>query len=765
MSKKIVYDTLWLKLVVGARQRIDGEPPPRVEWDDVLARKSISKEVADTARNMPEDIESASIAMAHDVQCAWLDFWDIHLSQLVRERADAQNSGVTGNKPDSPGVEIWELGESKYRYEPYPYDLIRATRRVFARFNLEAFLEDRTFSDYRNHLDQEWRSLLEESGDYLRKADAAIDLLDKLTISTATIVGRRVLPLVGAHCEAVSNAMKQIGDIKKAVALARVQAECIEYLRDSGFTARIYEELRVLHTMLQSRWGTWSRRIRKPTLCMFGFALFAAVFCVAISGVMPSEFLPLIIGTSPLVAFGAAYYGGRQKQDASIERVISKLAIFHPEPAQKLPAPTNRLATVLLKLDQITLWLTNRSYGFVATLGRWLRKLYRKADEKVGDALVKRDYRPEPSEVGVAARRYTIWFPERGSRHATNESGDASPKDMANRAYNRIMGGTEQEKSEARQPEERAFLPSIVHVSSWPWRAALFAIFLLFVGVTWWLYSQDLLRTRFSVEGKVTEGTCVISEGRVLWPGPMEVVVWDNKAGAIAVIPRNQVARISRADPSAIPVTPLCQQRLLATTSSPTVLSTTVNVSPQSPSYKGVVVIPFEDDKKKVTCMGEIRGQPSASVRPELVPILVKVSNAFAACKANGGSDYKLPIIDVRGFASSLEFDPGCGVNGDDRNRQLAEARRESVLRAMKSKHGIFDFDVASKKWVAPFATLEPAGAERWASFQHMRDAQAVRDKLSGQASPDREALSRRAEIWFLDLAGCDTFNFPSATR
>ena len=729
MPKQIVYDTKWLEKAVDARS---GIPIDDDVWLKALSSRAIdSGELGQTSFDNQSENRSDQVTLIdYELQRAWKDFWDIHLSTLIREIATNRHAGEgtqnSTQEADSPGVDFWELCEDRYEYEPYPYGLIRAMRRVFSRFNLEAFVEDRTFPDYRNHLNQELDAVLVEAKDFYSRALKAITLLGAL---------RNKVNLLVNNAGLAAKVAKQIDEMVDAIEKTKAQIAVVETLRDSGFTARIFEKLRVLHTNIQSQWGTWARRVKIPCLQFLKYFALALAMYVALGIGMPTEFWLLICGALPLLAFGESYYSSRGEQNEGIRETTAMLAIFHPEPA------IETLHTVEGKSDLD-------------------------------------DFKAQTGEPGIAARRYTLWFakvPKSGSKIL--EQYRKHMDDLQNRSYERLMG-----KRAKPEREEIAFQPTDIEVTSDSWhkwlRGVVWGCLLLVAAL--WCYAP----LTFAVESKVSDGTCVVAEGSILWAGPWEVIV-HNSNGGFTIIPRDQVARIAavhnttqtpvdaqkeRASRSVSPDSGIertgtgisCATKSRSSAVAPAIVTTVINVSGSQAAHKGVLVIPFpQDENNKIPCKGNLTKHLGAKVPLALTGVLANVSNAMKACSAADGSP---PRIDVRGFASSLDFDQSCGIASPERNAELAEARRSSVLLALNSKEA-GRFEEKNEAWTSPFATLEPNGKKRWNSWQHMRDALVVRDKVGGNSVADREALSRHAEIWFLDLAGCDTFNALSGIR
>ena len=730
MSKTIAYDAKWLVDADEDTERSDAV------WASALSEKRLIL----VGEPPPGDNAAANIRhqqealQAYHLQIAWKDLWENCVSTLIRELSitnPPDNATAAGlQTSDSPGVDLWKLGKSPYQYEPYPYVLVRAMRRIFSRFNLEAFLEDRTFPDYRNHLNQEWDALLVESKDFFVRAEAAIIALGKLRLS---ISERSSLNKIA------TSVIEQLDDMVDAIERTKAQIAVVESLRDKGFTARIFEMLRELHGEIQSQWGTWARRIKTPSLWFLITFLLAVIAYAVLAASVPTQLWLILCVPLPLLSFGWQYYLGRSKQDASIRKKIARLAIFHPEPAAKL---------------------TSRK-------------------------LVNSIYQPISGEEGIAARRYTLWYPNAlKSGRESLEQFRLRMVDLCNRSYARTMGITPKPYD-----EEAAFQPIDIKVSSKTWGWSLLLLSIVVVATLGFRICMSSAQwpPSFAVESKVSDGTCVIATGQILWPGPWEVVTY-NKGIGVTVVPRDQVVRVAPMVENAIEAMCAafnsgagsgvaagsdtasqrtgsgvsCANKAGAAVIAPA-SQTMIHLSGSHGAFKGYLTIPFpQNENEKIPCTGDLTKHPGAKVSSAMQEVLAKVSKAISSCRAPDG---RLPKIDVRGFASSLDFDQSCGIDSTMRNLQLAEARRASVLSAMSSDAGKFDHSEAEGIWKAPFAVLSPNKSKRWGNWQHMRDAQVIRDQVDEESDPAREVMTRHVEIWLLDGAGCDPYRRLAGLR
>ena len=308
-------DTEWLRRALELENTYklkSGEPDPSINFCDpkIWDLRAIKREIRAAT---PGD-EKLAIERRQCLHDAWRDFWERHVSQLIREGqsedpsqvADANGQDKVNQRfeLDSPGVDLYELALAQYDYQPYPYGLIRAMRRVFARFNIEAFVEDRTFADYRNHLDQEWAALYEEARDFTTRAHGAREVLEAMD---------KRLQDCGAQPQKTEeassdNVRQQIEKMLYAIQDAEAQIEQVARLHDSGYTARIFEKLRELHTEVQSAWGTWARQVREPAIRSLNWVVPSLAIYVLLAHAVPTYFWFVPCVLLPLLAFGATYF-------------------------------------------------------------------------------------------------------------------------------------------------------------------------------------------------------------------------------------------------------------------------------------------------------------------------------------------------------------------------------------------------------------------------------------------------------------------------
>jgi hypothetical protein len=598
---------------------------------------------------------------------AWDRLWNSKISGLIREEvrrggADAaesppRNTGSerAAKKPkrrkgepaettnDTPAVKWEELERNIYDFKPYPYALIRHTRRLFARFSVEAFLEDRSFGDYRNQFSQEMVALVAEAESTQRLAEKLINYLEALT-----------------SCLGESGGLSLLG-MRKALERVREQAEAVLLFKDRGFAARLFERLRILHFGVQKAWGTWPRRVLWPALWAISGVLFAAVLNAWVGLVYGTGLFFRLALIIPILGFGASYFGARSRVTEKISKVSSLLAAFDPE----------------------------------------------------------------PTSDGLSAREYTIW-----------QGNEILEKKI--KAYNLVYNDGPNASG------DRAFATHDVKISNAGWVAALAVLggaFVLIPAIG--LLCSGGVPT-YSVDISTPLGLCEYARGRLLWPGPQEILIWPKeKDWRIARIPRNRISGITRyTDENSNESFPNCSQLGKAQASTSANLTF---VSNGVGGHRGVVTIPFVRPRNPIDCniQADVDG---VKVSPSVYEYtLRRLGDALSRCKAT---------VDVRGFASMVEF-KGCRQSSDDENRQLADERRLSVLRAL-------GFQTASVQSLSSRGIrLKPLAISRWSSYQHMRDFDSVNDLDSSKTKNDVADLSQRVEIWIDDFGDCSAADIP----
>ena len=119
--------------------------------------------------------------------------------------------------------------------------------------------------------------------------------------------------------------------------------------------------------------------------------------------------------------------------------------------------------------------------------------------------------------------------------------------------------------------------------------------------------------------------------------------------------------------------------------------------------------------------------------------------------------------LEVRGFASSKQFDDKCGPNGQPLsvsesrrlNKEIANARAQAVVNeftAAETAARAANPNLSGRVFAEPIV---------WRSFDAMKADRRWNDKDGGQYSHDRAILTRRAEVEVVDSADCDVVTPP----
>ncbi|MFI5365254.1 MAG: hypothetical protein ACHQ4J_06485 [Candidatus Binatia bacterium] len=114
--------------------------------------------------------------------------------------------------------------------------------------------------------------------------------------------------------------------------------------------------------------------------------------------------------------------------------------------------------------------------------------------------------------------------------------------------------------------------------------------------------------------------------------------------------------------------------------------------------------------------------------------------------------------LEVRGFASSKQFDEKCGPHGrplsvaesQRLNKEIANARARAVVdefAVAEAKARIADQSLVGRVFVEPIV---------WADFDAMKADQRWNDESAGKYSHERAILTRRAELRVIDSGDCE---------
>jgi hypothetical protein len=709
-----------------------------------------------TSVHSPSTQQEVDIAKVHR---EWHGAWVDHLALIVEEYQD-----TPGTLVDTPGVEFWELATAKYSYEACPQAALRKMRRLFRRFRIESFVENRSYADYRNVVEQELREVDEESRSTRLQIADATHTLESLLTHLKPYLDRAT----------VENASEQVRGMLKALETARVQILAIDnVLQDKRFQAHLFELLRKLHEEVQERWGTWPRRLNTPLVWMLAFFLIAAGLYALTGAATGSQILLPAAALLPLCAFAIVYYSGRNSVLKLIEECVRHLAVYDPEP----PRRKSLLSRVWLALRQkasqfgrrCDAWAkkllsrsavavpNNWSQALLASFKENFRKALGSASLRTAKAFIKPEVEvmtlaPKPA-ISIGLRKPTIWHGD----------GDLALQEMYQKTYTAVVD--RHRWSLAGIPGASSYQSPDAKVRYRGWVLAGVGVLAAVLVIPLRAFITHGKLPTFAVDSATAGGVCRIARGYVLWPGPIEVVLLEDSK--LTMIPRDRVARISMW--STTPPGPPCEETIAppvmdakkkgssdsrstaaAELDSPGAFANLYLISNVKGPDRGVLVVPFPTPPLSIHC-GFTMGQSGVAVETSMIPVLKRVGSALQECGRSGRS----PIIDVRGFASSIKFTcPG----DKDSNLDLAHARRSNVLSAMFEKRRREKGD--QSPWRPSQVTIQPSAAERWTSLQHMNDFSLVGDLPEivhgGTEETVRGAnVSQRVEVWFHDLGTC----------
>ncbi len=255
------------------------------------------------------------------------------------------------------------------------------------------------------------------------------------------------------------------------------------------------------------------------------------------------------------------------------------------------------------------------------------------------------------------------------------------------------------------------------------------------------------------VIGEIGLTRCVLAEGRILWPGPIEVVV-SGRSG-LAIISASRVAMFlpgghGRELPRC--VEPESGQIRLA--GSETELEAAIDslfaLTVAIPQKETEVVRRFGDKlllpvfSRPVRKCAPEEVERAGAVDQAMRESLVRLGAAFARCGAR---------IDVRGYASSRAFRCGDEVTSRNLNWRLAESRRRSVIELLASGQA----RSRNKARTDELVVAPPNNSPRFDNPQEMEDARdsEYNDRTNGQPDGVKEALTRSVVIELIHKGIC----------
>jgi hypothetical protein len=237
----------------------------------------------------------------------------------------------------------------------------------------------------------------------------------------------------------------------------------------------------------------------------------------------------------------------------------------------------------------------------------------------------------------------------------------------------------------------------------------------------------------------VEEGACVQVSGRVVWPGPRAVVIRRSDLQASGGRTSLPMARLLSLNYGGLGAEGCAKPPpIQASTAAMTYLLGT----PQAlhPEMRSTSLIPFPTDK--LPCDRNFEGHKAAMPDDAYVASLHKLADLLISCKGE-----PKPIIDVRGYASSRQFN--CPQRGAEKwNDDLAEVRRRNVLTVMAEHH--------PDLW--KHVTVHRLDGPRWREGESPRTTAFEffdRPDISADPDPRREYLARHVEIEIVYAGSC----------
>lgn len=183
----------------------------------------------------------------------------------------------------------------------------------------------------------------------------------------------------------------------------------------------------------------------------------------------------------------------------------------------------------------------------------------------------------------------------------------------------------------------------------------------------------------------------------------------------------------------------------------------------QQAAHDTILVPFFPIEGKNPSCNPDQTDFGDAAKMADIAMTLRRLVRSIRACSY----DSDLPVVlDVRGFASSSEFhrcerliDGHTDTSVSDHlNWQLAEARRQALIRFIKDTTGSSEETTGSAKGASSKVLIRPsADSPRWANPKAMQDARRFFDrKADGGYDYDKAGLTRRVEIELISKGSCE---------
>ncbi len=281
--------------------------------------------------------------------------------------------------------------------------------------------------------------------------------------------------------------------------------------------------------------------------------------------------------------------------------------------------------------------------------------------------------------------------------------------------------------------------------------------------ITPWVFAVWHAPDHEAISQSASHGTCVVDRGRILWPGPGGVVVMggseplvqgESRAfSQVSILRSESVSQLKRSAGGQSP--PLCSEQ---SHHAPLLLNVSVPNNSLSVELRRLIVLPVftapvscddvEMDGQRLRTIGHRGGGSRVDASSE--QILRNIGRGIVACGVN-----RPVVVDVRGYASSSEFD--CGDlslrSSDELNVDLAEIRRRDVIDRLR--------DHVPRGHEPERLVVVMEDQPRWGAkslsdaHKRMTNSRVFEDRNGSIVERNREALSRYVEIEVLSPGDC----------
>jgi hypothetical protein len=464
-----------------------------------------------------------------------------------------------------------------------------------------------------------------------------------------------------------------------AVSLLRIE-ELLRTLADQDTRYALYEAAFKVHTEVQGRWGTWTRRVRKPigdAVVMFAFLL---ILYRTLGGYLPLEPLFFLVFAIAAMQFALSYR-------ASEDQIRSRSSQLN-----------NLLRPLLPQSDA-------HAAGFSDNF--WT------ADPKAIMKGVRQKLLKQSGLTPVKASH--------GTPTLAGSAEVAQPRGGVRRALTWLLA-------------------AVRDILSVPVKVLVFALGMYAFPALVWTFLRPP-----EVYVTVAEGrTCTDVLGHIAWPGPTGLVLRSSaNAFDLSKHVSLDAARVLAVHYGA-PGPTACQDvsPMHLTLGSSTTTYVIGEPSIEKLENRSTILIPFPVGK--IACNADLEKHPAARPDKPYNKSLKEIAKLLVSCS---NAKFK-PIIDVRGYASSSQFE--CQQKGlvEDRNEELADRRRKSVLAIMAQAEPDFTSRVEVHRLEGP----------RWRENEKVRQTSLeLFDRVVGDRSPEkqREYLSRHVELEVIYIGDC----------